>query len=65
MKRSKLGFFSSFQDMEEHFKQVRLQDRQDEKILENKYNTKVSILIVVFFPFSSYIYTFQMIVLSW
>ncbi|KAF1478045.1 Serine/threonine-protein kinase Nek5, partial [Eudyptula minor novaehollandiae] len=35
-----LGFFSSFQDMEEHFKQVRLQDRQDEKILENKYNTK-------------------------
>ncbi|KAF1443639.1 Serine/threonine-protein kinase Nek5, partial [Pygoscelis papua] len=40
MKRSKLGFFSSFQDMEEHFKQVRLEDRQDEKILENKYNTK-------------------------
>ncbi|KAF1490525.1 Serine/threonine-protein kinase Nek5, partial [Pygoscelis antarcticus] len=40
MKRSKLGFFSSSQDMEEHFKQVRLQDRQDEKILENKYNTK-------------------------
>ncbi|KAF1667791.1 Serine/threonine-protein kinase Nek5, partial [Aptenodytes patagonicus] len=35
-----IGFFSSFQDMEEHFKQVRLQDRQDEKILENKYNTK-------------------------
>ncbi|XP_076220284.1 serine/threonine-protein kinase Nek5 [Aptenodytes patagonicus] len=30
----------SLQDMEEHFKQVRLQDRQDEKILENKYNTK-------------------------
>ncbi|KAM6144661.1 serine/threonine-protein kinase Nek5 [Phoenicopterus ruber ruber] len=30
----------SFQDMEENFKQVRLQDRQDQKILEKKYNTK-------------------------
>ncbi|NXF48648.1 NEK5 kinase, partial [Oceanites oceanicus] len=33
-------FFSFFQDMEENFKQVRLQDRQDQKILEKKYNTK-------------------------
>ncbi|NXT39596.1 NEK5 kinase, partial [Pelecanoides urinatrix] len=33
-------FFSSVQDMEENFKQVRLQDRQDKKILEKKYNTK-------------------------
>ncbi|NXN82491.1 NEK5 kinase, partial [Bombycilla garrulus] len=33
-------FFLSFQDMEEHFKQVRLQDRQDQKVLEKRYNTK-------------------------
>ncbi|XP_064908772.1 serine/threonine-protein kinase Nek5 isoform X3 [Columba livia] len=30
----------SLQDMEENFKQMRLQDRQDQKILEKKYNTK-------------------------
>ncbi|KAM6416571.1 serine/threonine-protein kinase Nek5 [Pluvialis apricaria] len=30
----------SLLDMEENFKQVRLQDRLDEKILENKHNTK-------------------------
>ncbi|NXS48230.1 NEK5 kinase, partial [Balaeniceps rex] len=36
----KVGVFSSFQDMEENFKQVRLQDRQDQKILEKKHNTK-------------------------
>ncbi|NXD64976.1 NEK5 kinase, partial [Eolophus roseicapillus] len=36
----KVGFFFSFQDMEENFKQVRLQDRQDQKILEKKHNTK-------------------------
>ncbi|XP_009706591.1 PREDICTED: serine/threonine-protein kinase Nek5, partial [Cariama cristata] len=30
----------SLQDMEENFKQVRLQDRQDQKILEKKRNTK-------------------------
>ncbi|XP_050766413.1 serine/threonine-protein kinase Nek5 [Gymnogyps californianus] len=30
----------SLQDMEENFKQVRLQDRQDQKILEKKHNTK-------------------------
>ncbi|NXH68825.1 NEK5 kinase, partial [Hydrobates tethys] len=41
MKRGKLwGFFSSFQDMEENLKQVSLQDRQDQNILEKKYNTK-------------------------
>ncbi|NXL48554.1 NEK5 kinase, partial [Podilymbus podiceps] len=42
MKRSKLGFFSppSFQDMEKNLFQVRLQDRQDQKILEKKYSTK-------------------------
>ncbi|NWV92165.1 NEK5 kinase, partial [Machaerirhynchus nigripectus] len=33
-------FFLSFQDMEENFKQVRLQDRQDQTILEKKHNTK-------------------------
>ncbi|NXC00512.1 NEK5 kinase, partial [Orthonyx spaldingii] len=33
-------FFLSFQNMEENFKQVRLQDRQDETILEKKHNTK-------------------------
>ncbi|NWT56836.1 NEK5 kinase, partial [Erythrocercus mccallii] len=34
-------FFSlSFQDMEEHFKQVRLQDRQDQTVLEKRHNTK-------------------------
>ncbi|XP_075277159.1 serine/threonine-protein kinase Nek5 isoform X2 [Opisthocomus hoazin] len=31
----------SLQDMEESFKRVRLQDRQDQKILEKKHNTKV------------------------
>ncbi|NXW19121.1 NEK5 kinase, partial [Circaetus pectoralis] len=36
----KLGVFFSFQDMEENFKQVRLQDRQYQKILEKKHNTK-------------------------
>ncbi|NXX57403.1 NEK5 kinase, partial [Scopus umbretta] len=36
----KVGVFFSFQDMEENFKQVRLQDRQDQKILEKKHNTK-------------------------
>lgn len=36
--------------MEENFKQVRLQDRQYQNILEKKHNTKVSVLIVVFFP---------------
>ncbi|XP_075582292.1 serine/threonine-protein kinase Nek5 [Pelecanus crispus] len=30
----------SLQDMEENFKQVRLQDKQDQKILEKKHNTK-------------------------
>ncbi|XP_074769710.1 serine/threonine-protein kinase Nek5 [Athene noctua] len=30
----------SLQDMEENFKQVRLQDRQDQKLLENKHNRK-------------------------
>ncbi|NWZ05251.1 NEK5 kinase, partial [Agelaius phoeniceus] len=33
-------FFLSFQDMEENFKQVRLQDRQDQIILEKRHNTK-------------------------
>ncbi|NXS75624.1 NEK5 kinase, partial [Pandion haliaetus] len=33
-------FFFSFQDVEENFKQVRLQDRQYQKILEKKHNTK-------------------------
>ncbi|NWV67732.1 NEK5 kinase, partial [Malurus elegans] len=33
-------FFLSFQEMEENFKQVRLQDRQDQTILEKKHNTK-------------------------
>ncbi|NWW07294.1 NEK5 kinase, partial [Oreocharis arfaki] len=32
--------FDSFSDMEENFKQVRLQDRQDQTILEKKHNTK-------------------------
>ncbi|NWV27793.1 NEK5 kinase, partial [Origma solitaria] len=35
-----LVFFLSFQDMDENFKQVRLQDRQDQTILEKKHNTK-------------------------
>ncbi|XP_010150140.1 PREDICTED: serine/threonine-protein kinase Nek5 [Eurypyga helias] len=34
------GTEESLQDMEENFKQVRLQDRQDQKTLEKKYNTK-------------------------
>ncbi|NXH40845.1 NEK5 kinase, partial [Dicaeum eximium] len=34
------GFFLSFQDMEKNFKQVRLQDRQDQTILEKRQNTK-------------------------
>ncbi|NXX66388.1 NEK5 kinase, partial [Spizella passerina] len=33
-------FFLSFQDMEENLKQVRLQDRQDQIILEKRHNTK-------------------------
>ncbi|NXU40654.1 NEK5 kinase, partial [Drymodes brunneopygia] len=33
-------FFLLFQDMEENFKQVRLQDRQDKTILEKRHNTK-------------------------
>ncbi|NWR14700.1 NEK5 kinase, partial [Emberiza fucata] len=33
-------FFLSFQDTEENFKQVRLQDRQDQIILEKRHNTK-------------------------
>ncbi|NXK62330.1 NEK5 kinase, partial [Sylvietta virens] len=33
-------FFLSFQDMEENFKKVRLQDRQDQTILEKRRNTK-------------------------
>ncbi|NXI99034.1 NEK5 kinase, partial [Psophia crepitans] len=33
------GFFS-FQDMEENFKEVRLQDRQDQRSLGKKHNTK-------------------------
>ncbi|NXM61354.1 NEK5 kinase, partial [Illadopsis cleaveri] len=33
-------FFLSFQDMEENFKQVRLQDRQDQTLLEKRRNTK-------------------------
>ncbi|NWV52586.1 NEK5 kinase, partial [Daphoenositta chrysoptera] len=33
-------FFFSFQDMEENFKQVRHQDRQDQTILEKKHNPK-------------------------
>ncbi|NWS97235.1 NEK5 kinase, partial [Mionectes macconnelli] len=36
----KLDFFLSFQDMEENFEQVRLQDRQDQNILEKKHNRK-------------------------
>ncbi|NXW37355.1 NEK5 kinase, partial [Phaetusa simplex] len=36
----KVGGFFSFQDMEENFKQVRLQDSPDQKILEKKHNTK-------------------------
>ncbi|NXH94896.1 NEK5 kinase, partial [Pachycephala philippinensis] len=32
--------FDPFSDMEENFKQVRLQDRQDQTILEKKHNTK-------------------------
>ncbi|NWQ65154.1 NEK5 kinase, partial [Neopipo cinnamomea] len=36
----KLEFFLSFQDMDENFEQVRLQDRQDQKILEKKHNRK-------------------------
>ncbi|NWU47350.1 NEK5 kinase, partial [Dromas ardeola] len=36
----KVGVFLSFQDMEENFKQVRLQDSPDQKILEKKHNTK-------------------------
>ncbi|NWV37147.1 NEK5 kinase, partial [Grantiella picta] len=34
------GFFLSFQDVEENFEQVRLQDKQDQTILEKKHNTK-------------------------
>ncbi|NXB46148.1 NEK5 kinase, partial [Leucopsar rothschildi] len=34
------GFFLSFQGMEENFKQVRLQDRQDQTILEKRHTTK-------------------------
>ncbi|NXX81434.1 NEK5 kinase, partial [Urocolius indicus] len=33
-------FFPSFQDMEENCKQVRLQDKQDQKVLKKKHNTK-------------------------
>ncbi|NXP55900.1 NEK5 kinase, partial [Heliornis fulica] len=33
-------FFFSFQDMEENFKQDRLMNRQDQRILEKKYTTK-------------------------
>ncbi|NXY75862.1 NEK5 kinase, partial [Glareola pratincola] len=36
----KVGGFFSFQDVEENFKQVRLQDSPDQKILEKKHNTK-------------------------
>ncbi|NWU14583.1 NEK5 kinase, partial [Cephalopterus ornatus] len=36
----KLIFFLSFQDMEENFEQVQLQDRQDQKIFEKKHNRK-------------------------
>ncbi|NXE46852.1 NEK5 kinase, partial [Casuarius casuarius] len=36
----KLGMFSSLQDVEENFKQVRLQDSQDQKVLEKKHNAK-------------------------
>ncbi|NXQ91769.1 NEK5 kinase, partial [Nyctibius grandis] len=36
----KVWFFSSFQDMEENFKEVRQEDRQDQKIIEKKHNTK-------------------------
>ncbi|NWS17782.1 NEK5 kinase, partial [Pachyramphus minor] len=36
----KLGFFLSFQDMEENFEQVQLQDRQDQKLLVKKHNRK-------------------------
>lgn len=53
--------------MEENFKQVRLQDRQDQTILEKKHNTKVSIFtgFLGFFPFSYYVCTFQITVLLW
>ena len=34
--------------MEENFKQIRLQDRQDEKNLEKKCSRKVSLLIICF-----------------
>ncbi|NXG27177.1 NEK5 kinase, partial [Dromaius novaehollandiae] len=36
----RLGMFSSLQDVEENFKQVRLQDLQDQKVLEKKHNAK-------------------------
>ncbi|NXP19695.1 NEK5 kinase, partial [Scytalopus superciliaris] len=36
----KLGFFLSFQNMEENFEQVQLQHRQDQKLLEKKHNRK-------------------------
>ncbi|NWY59863.1 NEK5 kinase, partial [Chionis minor] len=36
----KVRVFFSFQDMEENFKQVRLQGRPDQKILEKKHTTK-------------------------
>ncbi|NXG08268.1 NEK5 kinase, partial [Sakesphorus luctuosus] len=36
----KLGFFLSFQNIEENFEQVQLQDRQDQKLLEKKHNRK-------------------------
>lgn len=44
----KVAVFLSFQDMEENFKQVRLQDRQDQKHLEKKYRRKVSVLTICF-----------------
>lgn len=59
-------FLLSFQDMEENFKQVSLQDKQDQTILEKRHTTKVFIFTVVFcFKFSYYVCTFQITVLLW
>lgn len=43
-----LIFFLYLQNMEEKFKQVRLQDKQGQNILEKEYSTKVSILSIFY-----------------
>lgn len=43
-----LIFFLYLQNMEEKFKQVRLQDKQGQNILEKEYSTKVSILTIFY-----------------